>query len=211
MSNEDLAVKIKAGERELLGELWAQVERFVRQQAGRVFRALGPGAPVTQEDLYQSGYLALVAAVEGYDPNRGMSFIGYLALKLKTTFAEAGGWRSSKRDPLNLAVSLDAPLDSEEDGDTLGDVTEDPSGAQGFQEAEERLWTMDLHTELERALNMLPGAEGGTIQRRYFQGQTLEAIATTEGVNKETIRQREAKGLRALRHPRCSRSLRGFV
>lgn len=65
---EDLAVKIQGGERELLPQLWEQVERFVRQQA---YRRTCMGA-VDHEDLYQSGFLAVVKAVGSYDPGHGM-------------------------------------------------------------------------------------------------------------------------------------------
>ena len=68
MNNEDLAVKIQGGERELLPQLWEQVERFVRQQA---YRRTCMGA-VDHEDLYQSGFLAVVKAVGSYDPGHGM-------------------------------------------------------------------------------------------------------------------------------------------
>ena len=33
MTNEELVSKIQAGERELITELWLQIERFVKQQA----------------------------------------------------------------------------------------------------------------------------------------------------------------------------------
>lgn len=211
MSNEELVSKIQQGERDRLGELWAQVERFVSQQAGKRARALNGFGGTTEDDLYQSGFLALVDAVDSYDPAAGCSFIGWLAMKLRTSFAEAGGYRSRKQalDPLHRAGSLDAPLGDDEGGATLGDLQ--PDSAQGFEEAEERLWREQLHTSLERALNTLPEAEAGALRKRFYRGQTLEAIAAAEGVNKEAVRQRENKALRALRHPKTSRELRAFI
>lgn len=207
MSNKALVSRIQAGELEQLPKLWAQVERFVSQQAGRRARSL-TGA-VDFEDLYQSGYLAMVSAAESYDPARGMSFIGWMVPHLKTAFRKATGTWSSRqeRDPIHRATSLDLPL-GDEDG-VLSDIVADPDSLQGFEDAEERIWREELHTALERALNSLP--EGDTLRRRYFLGQTLDAIAATEGTSRENIRQREAKGLRTLRHPRLSRPLREFI
>ena len=58
---------------------------------------------MTVEDLYQSGYLALVDAVKSYDAGRGMSFIGWLALALRTAFAEAAG-RGAGGSPLTRST-----------------------------------------------------------------------------------------------------------
>lgn len=209
-ANEALVSRIQAGELEQLPKLWAQVERFVSQQAGK--RARGLTGAVDFEDLYQSGYLAMVAAAESYSPTRGMSFIGWMVPHLKTAFRKATGTWSGRqeRDPIHRATSLDRPLGTESE-DTLGDLIAAPDSLQGFEEAEERIWREELHTALARALNSLPEGQGDTLRRRYFLGQTLEAIATTEGTSRENIRQREAKALRTLRHPRLSRPLRVFI
>lgn len=210
MTNEELTVRIQAGEQELMPELWMQVERFAAKLSNRWSRALDG---VEFDDLYQSGYLALVAAVNSYDSTRGMQFIGWYALHLKTAFLEASGRRSvrQQKDPIHQATSLDLPLGDDEDGGTLGDLVSDPDSIQGFEEAEQGLWRAQLRAALDRALEAIPEAERNTLRRRYFQKQTLEGIASVEGVNKEAIRQRAHKGLRALRRPRISRELQGFI
>lgn len=105
MSNEELVALIQAGERGKLAELWEQVERFVAVKAYRRHLLSDGLGGVEVEDLYQSGYLALVAAADSFNPAAGRSFISWLALALKTAFAEAGNYRSSKqaRDPLHRA------------------------------------------------------------------------------------------------------------
>lgn len=97
MSNEELVALIQAGERDRLSELWEQVERFVALQARQRILFSGGLGGVEVDDLYQSGYIALVAAVDSYDPATGRSFIGWLSLALKTAFAEAGGYRSRRQ------------------------------------------------------------------------------------------------------------------
>lgn len=77
MTNEELAALIQAGERERIPELWAQVEKYVWKQANRRALSLEGYGGVTEEDLYQSGFLALLDAVESYDHAAGMSFIGW--------------------------------------------------------------------------------------------------------------------------------------
>lgn len=209
MTNEELAARIQAGERDQLPALWEQVERFVAMQAYRVARAVGPRAGVTAEDLYQAGYLALVEAVDGYDAERGASFIGYLSLCLKNAFAEAGGWRGSKRDPLQGAVSLSAPLDDDGDGGTLGDMIADPTDP--FTPVEATLWHQQLREVLDPALDALPDGGGDLLRKRYLQGQTIADLAQAAGRSPESIRQRELKAILNIKSSHYGHRLYSFV
>lgn len=209
MSNEELVSLIQAGDREKLPELWEQVERFVAQQAKRrLVLSAGLGG-VEFGDLYNAGYLALVAAANTYAPAAGRSFIGWLSLALKTAFAEAGGYRSRKQalDPIHRAGSMDAPVG--DDSDTaIGELIADPGAAQDFRDAEDRLFLEQLHDALEKALDDLPAHQGDTLRRRFYQARSLEEIAAAEGVYGETVRQWQMKGLRTLRE---RRDLQQFV
>ena len=211
MTNEELVALIQDGARDKLPELWEQVEKFVALQARRRYLLFGDQGGVTVEDLYQSGYIALVAAADSYDPEAGRSFISWLALALKNAFAEAGGCRSRKqaRDPLHRAGSMDAPVQAgDEDSVALGELIPDPGDAQAFQNMEDRIYLEQLHDALEKALDELPSQQGDTLRRRFYQSWSLEEIAAAEGVYGETVRQWQMKGLRALRR---RRDLRQFV
>ena len=83
MTNEELAVRIKQGERDKLEELWNQVERFIWKMANRRAYSLEGRNGVTAEDLYQAGYLAMVDAVG--------RFFWYNRDKV------VGKWRTGKR------------------------------------------------------------------------------------------------------------------
>ena len=178
MTNEELVALIQAGERDRLPELWDRVERFVASRANRLLIAMGDRAAVhglEYGDLYNSGYFALVDAVERYDPAKGMQFIGLFALCLKSAFAETGGWRTSKRDPLNSAKSMDARLKEDDEGSgAFGDFIPDPRAAQALQNVEEQQYQEQLHAALERALGALEADEEAVIRARYYQGRTLE-------------------------------------
>lgn len=207
-TNEELVAMIQNGERDKLPELWNQVERFVRWQAYQAYRRIllkGDIGGATQEDLYQSGYLALVSAVDYFDPERGLPFIGLLALTLKSAFAEAGGYRSrkQKKDPLRHSRSLDAPLsDDESDGDSLMNLV--PASDDPIAEAEERIYAEQLHTALETALRQLPEDEESVIRARYYQGRTLREI----GPQAHNV---EARAMDHLRRSTISRELRQFI
>ena len=142
MSNEELAARIQAGEQELLPQLWAQVRRFVCKMAHRRYFATNGLGGVELDDLIQSGFLAVVQAVEYFKPDGEYKFLTYLDVCLKNAFASAGGYRANKRDPLLDCISLDTPLGNDSDSDTLLDLQEDP--ANQIEDAERRIWLEQL-------------------------------------------------------------------
>lgn len=210
MTNEELVERIQRGETGYYPALWEQVERFVKQQANRRILELDGSGGVTSDDLYQSGYLALVDAVERYDPERGMAFIGFLALRLKGYFTEAAGGRAKRQrqDPIQNAKSLDEPV-GENSEDTLSDFVADPEDP--YEEAEARIYREQLRGELDKALNQIPEDQRRTLELRFYHGLSLKAAGMEMGVSTERARQREAKGLRCLHKPRIRRPLEQFI
>ncbi len=61
------------------------------------------------------------------------------------------------------------------------------------------------------ALTTLKPREQDIIQRRFFDGETLEVIGDSQGVTKEVIRKIEAKALRKLKHPSRSIHIRQLI
>lgn len=184
MTNEELAARIQSGEVELIPTLWRQVERFVWSRASRVMTAIETRADLDTADLYQCGFFALLNAVDGFDPERG-SFVSYLALCLKTEFADATGIRGRK-EPCVHAVSLSQPIGEDEDGE-LGDLTEDPTGGAALAAVDRKVWREQLHAALEAVLSELPDYQAGLLRRRFYDGATLEAIAGETGKPLQTI------------------------
>ena len=213
MTNEELAVRIRQGEKDLTGELWDQIEKFVRYTANRQLHRLPEGAPVEFGDLYNAGYLAFVRAVELFDAERDASFITLLALTLKTAFLEAAGYRSERqrRDPLHGAISLETPLAGDEDDFSLGDTVTDAGAVAAYESAEERIFQEQLHNEMEDALSQLPERQESVIRRRYYAGDTLQAIGDDLHITQESVRQIEGKALRYLRRPQIRRRLQSFA
>lgn len=213
MSNEELVVLIQGGERDRLPQLWAQVERFVAQQASRrLVRSNGFGG-VEFGDLYNAGYLALIEAVDSFDPGAGKAFTSWLFLHLKTAFARAGGYQSRKqaRDPLHRAGSLDVPAGEYEGGATLGELVPDQTAVQPFEDVEDKLYREQLRSALGSALAVLPENERRTIQQQYYYGRGIRRIAAIEGVSKSTVQNWHSRGFARLRDPQVSRALRAYL
>lgn len=209
MSNEELALRIQQGERDKLGELWGQVEKFVSMRAGKMARHLDGFGGVTEEDLYQAGFLALAEAVETYDPGQA-GFLTWLGYHLKRAFAQAAGYRSVKRDALDFAANLDAPIPGTDDF-TLSETIEAPEAAQALEDVERELWLADLRGILSRAMEALPPRQREALKAHYYQGRTLQEIAAAQGISAERVRQNENKAFRTLRRNRHKNHLADFV
>lgn len=184
MTNNELVREIQSGKAEKMPELWEQVRRYVWQMASR---RMYPD----KEDLLQSGYIALVEAVETYKEDGGMSFLNWFTYYLRNAFCQVEGRSTAKKgnDPLHHALSLDAPLDDEGDT-TLRDIIAAPEA--NLEEQTE------LHIMLEDALQTLPERQLLAIRRRYYW--------EVEADSKEV-----ARAIRALRRPEISRPLRAFL
>lgn len=186
MTNEELVALIQAGERDRLPELWEQVERFVALQANRLLHAMGPDkaalAGVEFGDLYNSGYFALVDAVERYDPADGCKFITMLGMRLKSYFSETTGFRLARqrKDPLNSAKSMDARLkENDEDSGAFGDFIPDPKAAQALQAVEDTISRDYTRKAVREALEQLPVEERLAVKAYYYEGRTRRQAGRT--------------------------------
>lgn len=139
MSNEELAVMIQGGERDRLIELWQQIRRMALKEAVRWVAYHSNG--VELDGLEQAGFIALMRAVNGFDPAAGALFSTWYHRILLTEFEAATGRRTEKqrRDPLDAAVSLDVPVGEDEDSATLGELQEDPAAARALEDVEKRM------------------------------------------------------------------------
>lgn len=211
MSNEEIVLKIQTGETELMEKLWTGVEKFIRKQANKVSHSLGSGFGIEADDLYQTGYFAVVAAVDTYTADAG-SFINWLMFYLKTAFAEVTGYRTVKgrRDPLRNSLSLDKPLGEEADSVAFGELIPDPMAAATMEGVEEKQWREQLQEAMEGVLREIPEEQNTVLRQRYYAQQTLAGAAQSLGTTAEEVRKLEGKGLKALRNYKLANRIRPF-
>lgn len=211
MTIEKLALRVRNGDHGALLLLWDGTERFITLRADTYYRRcklLCDRAGVTPEDLSQSGFLALCEAARGFEPDRGMKFLSYLDFHLKRNFRALCGIRTSKRDPLNECLDLDAPVPGSEEF-TLADTVKDPADA--FAEAENREYVKQLHQALEDCMKCLTEQQYRCIIGKYYCGMTLRQIGEREGTSPDWIRQVQDRALELLRYPQRARKLSPFL
>ena len=209
--NETLVQMIQSGDREAVLPLWKGVERYVQKRANRVANVLNGRCGVTEEDLVQCGFEAMMKAVNSYKPDRGAKFVTYLGFYLKTAFAEAAGYRTQAGEAFQRFASLDMPLSDEPDADTLREIIEDPAAAEDFEDAEQKIWNEQLRAAIEKALADLPDEESEAVRRHTMNGETLETIAQTSSVSEREIENREKRAIRKLRKPKYAKELAQYA
>ena len=203
MTNEELAVRVKNGDRDALLELWEQnhglASFFARRRYNRL-EAFGNMRGVDMDDLTQAAFLALVSAVNYFDPEKDFSFLSYWDKCIKNEFNSLLGTRTSKHDPLNLSASLDAPLDDSPDAESLGSLIPDP--ADDFEATTERIWHEQLRETIEKALARLSPDQVDILKMRYYEGLTYKNIQTKLGLKRDAARKIEERAMIELHRPK---------
>lgn len=188
-------------------ELWEAVRRFVEVKAkDRAHRCRVP-----LDDLRQDGFLAVLDAVELYDTERErVSFLSLLSFMLQKRFAEEMGVKSSKRDALQYADSIDGPaFPDEPDGPTVGESLADDGAALAFSGVEYTDFLDYCRGIIGAALDTLTDAQAALLRLHYLEGRSLEAAAPLCGLSgKQAASEAEYRALSRLEHGRYSRELR---
>lgn len=200
MSNEELVERIQKGEQKLMAMLWEQVRRFVAKRANFFSFQYDGTSKVDRDDLIQSGYFALVEAIKTYKPDAGCSFIGYLDYYLRNQFRKEVGIRSSHRDALTKAISLDDSVFDEDDGDTtlLSMIRSDSAEAE-FDEVVEQLDNARIVDTVRKCMQKLKPSERDVLLQIYIQQRKRKEIANLYGVSPQRVNQIHNRALRRLR------------
>ena len=205
MTNEELVLRIKAGDREAVPALWEQVRRLCflilrRFAAGHEENLAAHG--VTMEDLKQEAFLGMLEAVDSFSPGKELAFVTYLAHPIRKRARELCGLRTRREKPLDSARSLEEPIGKEI---TLGDALEDKGARNTLESVLDDVFRDELREAMEECLDTLPADWGLTIRARYFTGLTFKEIGKRAGCAPETVRQKERQ---AIRRMGCGNNLR---
>lgn len=204
MTNEELALKIQNGDNSVIPQLWEQVERFIYKLALKWAGAYNR-PDITAEDLYQSGYFALLDAVQRFEYGRG-DFLSVLSFSLKNAFSDALKWRINRhpQDASFYCVSLNAPVQGAEDA-TLEDNIPDDHDA--FEDVEERLYQEYVSKTCHEAVDSLSNRQRDVINLYFYQNRTQKDIASQLGISSQRVHQIISQGLRCIHESNLSPEL----
>lgn len=209
MTNEELVALIQQGDHEKMALLWEQVERFVAFRAKRIITLSGDRIKVEFDDLYNSGYLALVKAVETFDTEKGFSFLTCFDYHCRTVFAETVGYRHKAKFRAECSiVSFETPI-GEDDSTTIGDTVADSCNVE--ETVLESVTRQELHDLLECALGELLPLEEQVLRQLYYEENTLEAVGAAHGLTGKRIRQVKSSAFRHIRHGPVGKNLEQYI
>lgn len=176
--NEELAARAKAGDKEAFTLLWAQNRRYIYYLAVKYRSIIEQNALVDLDDFMQCGYLALVEAVNAFDPEKGFALTSYINFKYKQqVYAMFGNVREGDKHIFpQPCSSLNAIIENDKDGSgtEVGDLIEGESA----EEFDERIEKKELCEIVRAAVDRLPEREAFVIRRLYFDDYTKRALAS---------------------------------
>jgi RNA polymerase sporulation-specific sigma factor len=206
MSNEELALLVQQGDTGALPRLWEQTRRLIAQKAYAYYNRLdGNRRGVEVDDLMQQGYFALLDAVRHFDQEDGYKFNTYLYNTLKTAFSVAAGTRSQKRDMLDYASSLDAPVGEESDSRAIADLVPDRTAETAF----DTLLVEDIaRVILDESRRLTTPLQTRIIFECAYMGRTLKSLAEEIGKSRVTVENIYHRAIETLRRRPVIRAIR---
>lgn len=175
-TNEELAVRIKAGRRDLLPLLWAKNRRSIYLMAVKYRTIIRQHAFVDLEDFLQCGYFALVDALEAYNPAKGWKLSAYLNFAYKRqVYAMFGNAREGDAYIFPSAPSsLNVPIENKDGHETeVMDLLEDENAGRLEEDCEKE----ELRRIVRAAVDKLPKRERFVIRALYFEERTKTELA----------------------------------
>lgn len=192
-----------------MAPLWNAVRRLIGLWASKYAQhiALNGNSEFDVDDLIQSGYLALVEAVDGYDPENeaGAEFTTYLRFAVRRQFAKVTGHYTTKKRPEQDAVSIDAPLPGQE-GLTLLGTLPDPAAEfeeKVIQREAARQDCAALMVEIEK----LPEEQRRALMLTSWDDLTVKAAAEVMGVPPSQVRRDSQKAAHTVRNTKTGRRM----
>jgi RNA polymerase sigma factor (sigma-70 family) len=150
------------------------------------------------EDMEQEGALALLDAIEAFDPNRGVKFTTYAIFHIRARYCKyltATVGRQQKYPTFSLDHQRWLSID---DADHLvGPDSNSQMEAKGLTPEQQVLFA-ECRSFVRGCVAKLPDNCREVIERRYWQGKTFREVAEELHRTKPTVFEREQRGLRLL-------------
>jgi RNA polymerase sigma factor for flagellar operon FliA len=187
-----LWAKSRAGCAESRGAL---IERYADLAIGIARCMRIPSASLAdRDDISSAAMIGLIAAVDRFDPRRGVPFEAYASLRIRGAVVDElrrvdeRGRADRRPEVAELAVSLDVLM---EKGAHQGPAVDD-----GFTERYEQ---EDLKTRVQDALGRLPARQREVIARYYGDELTLREAGAKMGVSEARACQLHGRAIQSLR------------
>ena len=204
MSNEELVQLYQSGDKTALEQLIQANTGIINKIANKYN---GINRELEFDDLFQSGVLGFIKAVEKYNPNheKKTKFITYAVFYIdRYIYGCVNGWGNKEIENnkfYNSCTRLDAPI-GEDETEKVIDFVEGVD--YGFENVEEKIFLINLRNELEEVMQKYNTLEQREILKYRYgwntKPMTLNDIADIFDTTINKIRLTESAALRKLRN-----------
>lgn len=200
MTNEELCRLIAQGHEEKILTLWEQTDKLFYMFARRMYnhyfdRAVSRG--VELNDCFQVCWFAFLDTMASYNKKaeRDRKFTSFAYLHVKRHIYILLGLRTSKREPLDYAMSLDAPLSTEDENLSVIDTIADTEAEKPFEKME----CSDMEEKILERIATLPKKQATAVRERFWKDKTLSEIAKELGITPKQMHNQYKDAIRKLR------------
>lgn len=204
MTNEELVKLYQSGNKLAIDELLENNQGIIRKIASKYMRV---NSRLEFDDLFNSGVIGLINAAKNYDFNndKKAQFITYAVHHINREIYNCVNGRSDKEKEnnklYNSTISLNTPVGEPGDNTELMDSVQALDNS--FEDVEYKLYLKQLREELEEVMkDKLTLKQREVLQFRYgwyMEPMTLQGIGDILGINRESVRQNEARAFRVIR------------
>lgn len=205
-SNEELAERIKSGDKSLIPLLWANCKRKITFLAANYKGTMERHAEIDIEDFIQCGYFAMLEAVKAYAPEKGYKFLAYINYKYKNKVYELIGAKKTHSSYIfpPIVSSLNVTVENDDHETELMDMLEDENAGRIETDYEKKEFREIVRAAVER----LPERERYVIQEIYFNEREKMQIATEQQFKDwSDVTRTEDRALRMLRRDKTLQAL----
>ncbi len=200
MTNEELCMLIAQGHEDKILTLWEQTDKLFYMFARRMYsrysdRAVSHG--VELNDCFQICWFAFLDTLVAYNkkPERDKKFTSFAYLHVKRHIYILLGLRTSKREPLDYAMSLDAPLPTDEENLSVIDTIADTESVKPFEKIE----CSDLEERVLERIATLPEKQATVVREKFWKDKSLSEIAKELGITPKQVHNQYKDAIRKLR------------
>lgn len=165
VSDEDLLLRVRAGDEEALSKLVSRYEKLVAYLSGASYKLSG----AEQEDLIQEGMLGLVRALNGYDTQKNASFNTYASVCIRNALTSAARKSLSGDGRLSVLYMED-----------IGELADVSVAEQILSD------TVDSRGYLEDIVCLLSGFERNVL-RLYMSGLSRRDISESLNISYKSV------------------------
>lgn len=191
LTNEELAVRIRAGEKQYLSELYQRTRKLLAHYAKKHRRMVDEYPDITIDDLIQCGYFAFIKAIQSFNPHGTHEFHAYILFPYKNeVYRLLGRHReNSKYVFRSVTYSLNEKEINAEDAPEKQDLLVDDYNLVTEYEKKE------LAELLETAIEQLPDEERDVIIEIYYFNKKKAQIARERNAHHQSIQRLENRAL----------------